>query len=121
MNQDGRDPLAFLNEQKKKETLADKSWRKFKEDPAIPIFFGLTCVALVGGLRAMGRGDKINSNRFMRMRVVMQTGCLGALLYAGTKGRLIVDKKGKRTGGPSGNSGSGFQMPPGIPPPPTGE
>ncbi|GAB5355690.1 hypothetical protein AAMO2058_000227100 [Amorphochlora amoebiformis] len=118
-NQEGRDVFSYLKKQNDGQTFASKSWRKFKQDPLIPIFFGLTCTALFGGLRAMGRGDKVASNRFMRMRVVMQTGCLFALAYAGVKGRLIVDRDGKRPGVDRNNT-TATKMPPGIPPPPPG-
>eukprot|EP00954_Amorphochlora_amoebiformis_P006235 488875-Amorphochlora_amoeboformis.AAC.1 len=48
-----------------------------------------------------------------------QTGCLFALAYAGVKGRLIVDRDGKRPGVDRNNT-TATKMPPGIPPPPPG-
>mmetsp|Transcript_11412 Transcript_11412/g.28096 ORF Transcript_11412/g.28096 Transcript_11412/m.28096 type:complete len:124 (-) Transcript_11412:400-771(-) len=123
MNQEGRDAFSYLKKQRENEAVGAKMWRKFKEDPLVPTFFGLTCFALVGGLRAMGRGDSMRSNVFMRYRVAAQSCCLVALAYAGYRGRLIVDRDGNRAPGAGGDiqkSGS-YKMPPGIPPPPPGK
>mmetsp|Transcript_11829 Transcript_11829/g.21620 ORF Transcript_11829/g.21620 Transcript_11829/m.21620 type:complete len:124 (+) Transcript_11829:113-484(+) len=123
MNQEGRDVFAYLKKEKDEESFAGKAWRKFKQDPLVPTFFGLTCMALVGGLRAMNRGDSKRSNLFMRYRVIAQSGCIVALAYAGYNGRLITDRDGKRTNRSGGgiSSGPGPAMPPGIPPLPPGE
>mmetsp|Transcript_14729 Transcript_14729/g.20471 ORF Transcript_14729/g.20471 Transcript_14729/m.20471 type:complete len:122 (-) Transcript_14729:251-616(-) len=121
MNQEGRDVFEFLKKQQDEETFGGKMVRKFKQDPLVPTFFGLTCCALLGGLRAMGKGDSKNSNRFMRARVIAQGCCLAALAYAGFRGRLIVDQEGKRSPGAGGDFPAGQRMPPGIPPPPPGK
>eukprot|EP00470_Lotharella_oceanica_P001689 CAMPEP_0170169192 /NCGR_PEP_ID=MMETSP0040_2-20121228/2140_1 /TAXON_ID=641309 /ORGANISM="Lotharella oceanica, Strain CCMP622" /LENGTH=126 /DNA_ID=CAMNT_0010407819 /DNA_START=71 /DNA_END=451 /DNA_ORIENTATION=- len=126
MNQEGRDAFAYLKKQQKNETFGGKMWRKFKEDPLVPTMFGLTVLALTGGLRAMSKGQSRRSNEFMRYRVLAQSGCLLALGYAGLKGRLIVDQEGNRSPGAGGDIQRQLEddipkMPPGIPPPPKGE
>lgn len=55
----------------------------FKEDPAIPIFLGLTCFALGAGMRqSFVLRDSSKANSYMAMRVLSQAGAACALGYS---------------------------------------
>jgi len=51
-----------------------------KEEPLIPIFAGLTCVALVQASRKMNKGDQASMNRWLRFRVLAQGAAIVSLL-----------------------------------------
>jgi hypothetical protein len=78
------------------ETYGQKVWRKvslkpislnelndtpqLKEEPLIPAFAALTCLALVQASRKMSKGDQRSMNRWLRFRVIAQGATIAALL-----------------------------------------
>ena len=54
------------------ETALDKLIRKSLKDPVVPIGVLVTTGVLIAGLRAFNRGDKQQSQRLMRYRILAQ-------------------------------------------------
>lgn len=90
------------------ETYGQKVWRKLKEEPLIPAFAALTCLALVQASRKMNKGDQQSMNRWLRFRVVAQGATIVALLgYSYAYGFSKRNAEGNREGGIRGLMGSG--------------
>ena len=60
----------------------DKIWRRFREEPLIPLGCGLTVWAIVGATRSMRKGDHKMTNLYFRRRLYAQTFTI-AVLVAG--------------------------------------
>lgn len=70
-------PSDFYNE-----NIPEKIWRRFREEPLIPLGCGLTVWAIVGATRSMRRGDSKMTNLYFRRRLYAQTFTI-AVLVAG--------------------------------------
>jgi len=74
---------------RRQEGFRDKFVRKTKENPFVPLGLGLTIGALSYGLWQMKTGDKIMSQKMMRLRVAAQSftviALLTGVLYQSTK------------------------------------
>jgi len=75
------------------EGFRDKFLRKTKENPFVPIGLGLTIAALSYGLWQMKTGDRVMSQKMMRVRVAAQAFTVVALLT----GVLYQSTKPKRS------------------------
>ncbi|XP_045134874.1 HIG1 domain family member 2A, mitochondrial-like isoform X2 [Portunus trituberculatus] len=64
----------------KVETSTSKFYRKFQENPFVPIGCGLTTMALVYGLYSFSTGKRGRSQSMMRLRVVAQGFTVAALM-----------------------------------------
>ncbi|KAF9699261.1 hypothetical protein EKO04_003203 [Ascochyta lentis] len=64
------------------ENTLDKMWRRFREEPLIPLGCGLTVWAIVGATRSMRKGDHKMTNLYFRRRLYAQ-GFTIAVLVAG--------------------------------------
>ncbi|KAF2704974.1 altered inheritance of mitochondria protein 31, mitochondrial [Pleomassaria siparia CBS 279.74] len=58
----------------------DKLWRRFREEPLIPLGCGLTVWAIAGASRAMRRGDHKMTNLYFRRRLYAQTFTIAVLV-----------------------------------------
>lgn len=69
----------------KPEGFREKMWRKTGENPFVPIGLGVTAFALTYGLWQLKTGDKVMSQKMMRLRVAAQgftvVALLGGVLY----------------------------------------
>lgn len=65
------------------ESYQEKAWRKFKEQPLVPIGTLVTCGALIMATVKMRRGDSQSLNNWLRVRVIAQ-GATIAAVCAGT-------------------------------------
>eukprot|EP00050_Salpingoeca_kvevrii_P013972 m.31960 g.31960 ORF g.31960 m.31960 type:complete len:100 (+) comp5435_c0_seq2:1372-1671(+) len=65
-------PYVSLFAHDRQETTREKFRRKFSENPAVPVFVGLTGAALVTGLVAFKRGNQRVSQAMQRARVGFQ-------------------------------------------------
>ncbi|KAG0707765.1 hypoxia induced protein conserved region-domain-containing protein [Suillus ampliporus] len=65
------------------ESYQEKAWRKFKEQPLVPIGTLMTCGALIMATVKMRRGDSQSLNNWLRVRVIAQ-GATIAAVCAGT-------------------------------------
>lgn len=65
------------------ESYQEKAWRKFKEQPLVPIGTLLTCGALVMATVKMRQGNSQSLNNWLRVRVIAQ-GATIAAVCAGT-------------------------------------
>mmetsp|Transcript_13846 Transcript_13846/g.18074 ORF Transcript_13846/g.18074 Transcript_13846/m.18074 type:complete len:144 (+) Transcript_13846:131-562(+) len=65
---------------KKREALEDKLWRKFSNEPLVPIGCGVTAYFLVSGLKSFRDRDPFKSQRMMRNRVAAQFATLLAFV-----------------------------------------
>lgn len=54
------------------ETPKEKMFRKFGENPFVPIGLAVTVFALVNGMRQMRTGNSLKSQKMMRLRVAAQ-------------------------------------------------
>jgi hypothetical protein len=70
-----------------------KTWRRFREEPLIPLGMGLTCAALFGAARAMRKGDHKQVNLMFRRRIQAQAFTV-AMIVAGSF--YMADEKAKR-------------------------
>ncbi|KAF2476730.1 mitochondrial hypoxia responsive domain-containing protein [Lindgomyces ingoldianus] len=64
------------------ESRAGKIWRRFREEPLIPLGCGLTVWAIVGATRSMKRGNHKMTNLYFRRRLYAQAFTI-AVLVAG--------------------------------------
>uniref|UniRef100_A0A0P4W2P7 HIG1 domain-containing protein n=1 Tax=Scylla olivacea TaxID=85551 RepID=A0A0P4W2P7_SCYOL len=64
----------------KVETSSSKFYRKFHENPFVPVGCGLTTVALIYGLYSFSTGKRGTSQNMMRLRVVAQGFTVAALM-----------------------------------------
>ena len=64
------------------ENTLDKIWRRFREEPLIPLGCGLTVWAIVGATRSMRKGDHRMTNLYFRRRLYAQAFTI-AVLVAG--------------------------------------
>ncbi|KAL6703693.1 Respiratory supercomplex factor 1, mitochondrial [Coniothyrium glycines] len=62
------------------ENTLDKIWRRFREEPLIPLGCGLTAWAIVGASRAMRKGDHKMTNVYFRRRLYAQSFTIAALV-----------------------------------------
>lgn len=73
----------------REETFQEKLYRKTGENPFIPIGLAVTTYALVSGLWTLRTGDRVKSQKMMRLRVVAQGftvfALLAGVLYSATK------------------------------------
>ncbi|ORY09205.1 mitochondrial hypoxia responsive domain-containing protein [Clohesyomyces aquaticus] len=69
--------LDFYNESR-----SQKIWRRFREEPLIPLGCGLTVWAIVGATRSMRKGDHKTTNLYFRRRLYAQAFTI-AMLVAG--------------------------------------
>ncbi|KAG1740523.1 hypoxia induced protein conserved region-domain-containing protein [Suillus paluster] len=65
------------------ESYQEKAWRKFREQPLVPIGTLVTCSALIIAVVKMRRGDSQSLNNWLRVRVIAQ-GATIAAVCAGT-------------------------------------
>ncbi|KAG2128258.1 hypoxia induced protein conserved region-domain-containing protein, partial [Suillus clintonianus] len=65
------------------ESYQEKAWRKFREQPLVPIGTLVTCGALLMSVVKMRRGDSQSLNNWLRVRVIAQ-GATIAAVCAGT-------------------------------------
>lgn len=65
------------------ESYQEKAWRKFREQPLVPIGTLVTCGALIMATVKMRRGDSQSLNNWLRVRVIAQ-GATIAAVCAGT-------------------------------------
>lgn len=65
------------------ESYQDKAWRKFKEQPLVPIGTLMTCGALIMATVKMRQGNSQSLNNWLRVRVIAQ-GATIAAVCAGT-------------------------------------
>ncbi|KAG1847852.1 hypoxia induced protein conserved region-domain-containing protein [Suillus subalutaceus] len=65
------------------ESYQEKAWRKFREQPLVPIGTLVTCGALIMAAVKMRRGDSQSLNNWLRVRVIAQ-GATIAAVCAGT-------------------------------------
>ncbi|KAG1886742.1 hypoxia induced protein conserved region-domain-containing protein [Suillus subluteus] len=65
------------------ESYQEKAWRKFREQPLVPIGILVTCGALIMAALKMRRGDSQSLNNWLRVRVIAQ-GATIAAVCAGT-------------------------------------
>ena len=86
----------------KQEGFRDKFLRKTKENPFVPIGLGLTIGALSYGLYQMKTGDRVMSQRMMRLRVAAQSFTVIALITG-----VIYQGQKHHGGATSNNNGSG--------------
>ncbi|KAF2729159.1 altered inheritance of mitochondria protein 31, mitochondrial [Polyplosphaeria fusca] len=70
------------NEDFYNESIPGKLWRRFREEPLIPLGCGLTVWAIVGASRSMRRGDSKMTNLYFRRRLYAQAFTI-AVLCAG--------------------------------------
>ncbi|KAF1914039.1 hypoxia induced protein conserved region-domain-containing protein, partial [Ampelomyces quisqualis] len=64
------------------ENTISKLWRRFREEPLIPLGCGLTVWAIVGATRSMRKGDHRMTNLYFRRRLYAQSFTI-AVLVAG--------------------------------------
>ncbi|KAF2132177.1 altered inheritance of mitochondria protein 31, mitochondrial [Dothidotthia symphoricarpi CBS 119687] len=64
------------------ENTIDKIWRRFREEPLVPLGCGLTVWAIVGATRSMRQGDHKMTNMYFRRRLYAQAFTI-AVLVAG--------------------------------------
>lgn len=64
------------------ENIPEKIWRRFREEPLIPLGCGLTVWAIVGAMRSMRKGDHKMTNLYFRRRLYAQAFTI-AVLVAG--------------------------------------
>lgn len=64
------------------ENIPEKIWRRFREEPLIPLGCGLTVWAIVGATRSMRKGDHKMTNLYFRRRLYAQAFTI-AVLVAG--------------------------------------
>lgn len=57
-----------------------KIWRRFREEPLIPLGCGLTVWAIVGATRAMRKGDHKMTNLYFRRRLYAQSFTIAVLV-----------------------------------------
>ncbi|KAL7007831.1 Respiratory supercomplex factor 1, mitochondrial [Cystobasidiomycetes sp. EMM_F5] len=78
-------------EESERETAWQKTMRRFKEEPMVPLGMALTTVALVGATQSMRHGDRNKFNKMLRFRVIAQgftvVAALGGSIYYGDKRR----------------------------------
>ncbi|KAG2040619.1 hypoxia induced protein conserved region-domain-containing protein [Suillus americanus] len=65
------------------ESYQEKAWRKFREQPLVPLGTLVTCGALIMAAVKMRRGDSQSLNNWLRVRVIAQ-GATIAAVCAGT-------------------------------------
>lgn len=70
------------NEDFYNENTLDKIWRRFREEPLIPLGCGLTTWAIIGATRSMRKGDHKMTNVYFRRRLYAQSFTI-AMLVAG--------------------------------------
>jgi len=64
------------------ENTLDKIWRRFREEPLVPLGCGLTVWAIIGATRSMRKGDHKATNMYFRRRLYAQAFTI-AVLVAG--------------------------------------
>nr|XP_045607521.1 HIG1 domain family member 2A, mitochondrial-like [Procambarus clarkii] len=62
------------------ESPGNKFWKKFQENPLVPVGCGLTTAALCIGLRSLSTGQRKTSQAMMRFRVLAQGFTVVALM-----------------------------------------
>ncbi|KAJ4374333.1 Respiratory supercomplex factor 1, mitochondrial [Neocucurbitaria cava] len=62
------------------ENTLDKIWRRFREEPLIPLGCGLTVWAIVGATRSMRKGDHKMTNLYFRRRLYAQAFTIAVLV-----------------------------------------
>jgi len=84
-----------------RETAWQKTVRKGKEEPMVPLGMVLTTAALIGATSSMRKGNRTQFNRMLRFRVIAQgftvVAALGGSVYYGEKRRLEKQEEKKRT------------------------
>ncbi|KAG0699173.1 hypoxia induced protein conserved region-domain-containing protein, partial [Suillus ampliporus] len=68
------------------ESYQEKAWRKFREQPLVPIGTLVTCSALIMAVVKMRRGDSQSLNNWLRVRVIAQ----GATIVAVCAGTYVM-------------------------------
>ncbi|KAG2157095.1 hypoxia induced protein conserved region-domain-containing protein, partial [Suillus clintonianus] len=61
------------------ESYQEKAWRKFREQPLVPIGVLATCGALIMATVKMRRGDSQSLNNWLRVRVIAQGATIAAV------------------------------------------
>lgn len=79
------------------ETFTEKFKRKFKENPLVPLGLMATTVILGRGIWTMKTGDKVKSQKMMRMRVLAQgltvAALIGGVAYGAFKKRVVSSEE----------------------------
>ncbi|CAD5116443.1 DgyrCDS5330 [Dimorphilus gyrociliatus] len=79
------------------ETFKEKFQRKFKENPLVPLGLLATTIVLGRGIWTMKTGDKVKSQKMMRMRVLAQgltvVALIGGVAFSAFKKRAVSEEK----------------------------
>ena len=82
--QDQQGTIQAIPKMRKVETFEQKLYRKFSEEPLVPIGCAVTTYCLVSGIKSFQNADMVRSQKMMRFRVTAQLATI--LVFVGYAG-----------------------------------